>query len=188
MTVRKVDHQLYLNGLKVIEGHDKDYVMIGPTEDMTPAFTHLVKGNDRVTLVLPQRGGDYIEADLDPKKVHRLCDKCHRNSQPQPDAAGNYAEGFPKSSCVPCVLRGVRAEIKTVQTQIKDRKGQLTHYRKLFRLSTRRKGIDTDMRDLVLALDGPTLMRNMVEATEGLVQRTQDRLAVLKDLRDELKG
>lgn len=182
MPPRFTNHQLYINGQKVREG--EDYILIGPVENQTPAFKFLVGGSDKITLVLPQRDHSFVEVDLDPKKVHRLCDHCGENSMPQLDAVGVYYPEFPMSVCVPCTLKALRKEIASFRKVTEERRQQVKMYRRLFRMATRQEG--TDFQAMMIALDAPKRLMDLVSSTDALVGRSKTRLSELKALVAEL--
>lgn len=186
MSPRFTNHQLYLNGQKVLEGRGLDYTVIGNIEDQTVAFEYLVKGNDRITLVLLQRDLTFVEVDIEPKKVHRLCDRCGKNSMPQPDAAGFWYPEFPKSVCIPCTVKALRKEIAAFRQTMTERKQQLKTYKRLFRMAAKRKGTTKDFQAMMVLLDAPKKLMDLVTSTDGLVNRSERRMFELKNLLAEL--
>lgn len=184
MPPRLTNHQLYLNGQKVLKG--VDYVLIGPVENMTPAFKFQIRTNDKIVLVLPQRDHTFVEVDLEPDNVHRLCDRCGKNSMPQTITLGSYYPEFPKSVCVPCTVRALRKEIAQFREVIAERQQQLRRYKRLFQLASRKTGT-RDFRALMTLLDGQKRMMDLVSSTDELVGRSKHRLAELQNLVSELK-
>jgi hypothetical protein len=186
MAPRFTNHQLYLNGQKVLEGRGLDYTVIGNIEDQTIAFEFMVKKTDRITLVLLQRDLSFVEVDLDPKNAHRLCDSCGKNSMPQPEAEGFWFPEFPKSVCIPCTVKALRKEIASFRDVLAERRKQLKGYRRLYKVSTKRKGVTRDYQDILVVLDAPTRLFDLAESTEKLVERSETRMVALRELLAEL--
>jgi hypothetical protein len=179
---RFLDHQLYLNGLRVIEGVNEDYVV---ADSRLPAFTFLVKGDDRIVWT-EGHGVGVNEFELEPKKVHRLCPKCQENSKPQPDTTGCYTQGFNRELCVPCAIELIAAEIQDEKERLEERLADLTRYQSFQELAIQHQGSKGILADLMKFFDVYTKSGELKHSTAELVKRTRARIKALQDAHDSL--
>lgn len=179
---RFLDHQLYLNGCRVIEGRDHDYIVV---DDHLPAFQFLVKGDDRIVWVEPH-GAGFNEFELEPKRVHRLCPKCLDNSKPQPDTEGSYVSGFNRELCVPCAIELIAAEIKDDRERLNERLSDLARYQSFQELAIKHQGTEGILADLIRFFDVYTKSGELKLSTGELVKRTKERIKSLEDAHESL--
>ncbi|NIT79556.1 MAG: hypothetical protein GWN58_32895 [Anaerolineae bacterium] len=180
---RFLDHQLYVNGCRVIEGRENDYIVV---DDHLPAFNFVIKGDDRIIWTEPH-GAGINEFELEPKKVHRLCPKCLENSKPQYEATGLYHDGFGCDLCVPCAIELIAAEIEDEKERLNQRLAELARYREMKEEVNRHLMDDTKLLTFVLELlDAPAKLSELVQSTTDLAQRTRDNLEALKAAHESL--
>jgi len=170
---RFMDHQLYLNGQRVLEGRNDDYVVV---DSRLPAFNFIIKGNDYIVWT-ETHGVGVEEYRLDPKKVHRLCPKCQANSKPQPEAAGEYHTGYLREVCSSCTIELLEEAIRAERAVLDKRLAQLAKYRRFRDLvGPRGKLRDGEMQEIFSLLDAHTKINDLVQSTTDLVERTKKNI------------